>query len=265
LDITKYDAVVTVSGDGLIHEIMNGFMKRSDAGNALKKVSIGIIPCGTNNSYIISCLGEKRGFDPTFAALQIVKGRPMAIDLCSIAYDDHRYFSFLSQNYGTTAYADLATEHLRWMGDARTVIGLLKEIFARNSYNIQAAVQVVESDKETIRANYKKSLNAEAWFPVNELEGNVVDTIPDLSEPVPDDWMVIDGEISYFLASKVPLLARGMLSHPFALPNDGTIDLMMVRGCPSISKQLDVFNKVEKGQHINSDIVSRNIATFYAY
>lgn len=257
MDIKKYDAVVTVSGDGLIHEILNGFMKRTDASEALKKIALGLIPSGTNNSYIISCLGEKRGFDPAFAALQIVKGRSMAIDLCSVVYDDHRYFSFLSQNYGTTAYADLGTEHLRWMGDARTVVGLLHEIFARNSYNIQAAVQVVESDKETIRANYKKTMHNETWLPVNELEGNIVDTIPDLSEPVPDDWLVIDGEISYFLASKVPLLSRGMLSHPFALPNDGTIDLMLVRGCPSISKQLDVFNKVEKGQHINCEIVSR--------
>jgi sphingosine kinase len=37
----------------------------------------------------------------------------MTFDLCSVTYDDHRYFSFLSQNYGITAYADLGTEHMR--------------------------------------------------------------------------------------------------------------------------------------------------------
>lgn len=37
----------------------------------------------------------------------------MAIDLCSVTYDDHRYMSFLSHNYGITSYADLATENLR--------------------------------------------------------------------------------------------------------------------------------------------------------
>lgn len=248
---------MTVSGDGLVHEIMNGFMKRTDASDALKKVSMGLIPCGTNNSFIISCLGEKRGFDPNFAALQIVKGKSMAVDLCSVVYDDHRYFSFLSQNYGATAYADLGTESLRWMGDARTIVGLLSEIFARNTYYIQAAVQVIDSNKETIRDNYKRTVDNEAWLPQNELEGSIVDTIPDLSEPVPDDWKVIEGDISFFLTSKVPLLARGMLSHPFALPNDGAIDLIMVRGGQSISKQLDVFNKVEKGHHINNDIVSQ--------
>jgi sphingosine kinase len=222
----------------------------------MKQVSIGIIPGGTGNSLIISLLGEKRGFDPMYTALQVIKGKPMALDLCSVVYDDHRYFSFLTQNYGITAYADLGSEHLRWMGDTRTVVGLMQEIFSRHSYKIEAAVQVVESDKKKIQSNYVTAFANETRVPVNELDGDVVDTIPDLSEPVPKDWMVINDDISFFLTSKVPLLSRGMLSHPCALPNDGNIDLLLVRGSPSIVKELDVFTKVETGQHINSDIVS---------
>ncbi|KAI7905459.1 ATP-NAD kinase-like domain-containing protein [Cokeromyces recurvatus] len=259
LDIENYDTIVTVSGDGVIHEVINGLLKRSDAREVMKKISLGIIPGGTGNSLSISLLGEKRGFDPCYTALQTIKGKPMAFDLCSIVYDDHRYFSFLSQNYGITAYADLGTEHMRWMGDARTVVGLLQEIFSRHTYNIKAAIQVVESDKKKMQNDYITSFTNEVNVPMNELEGDVVDTIPDLSEPVPDDWMVIEDKISFFLTSKVPLLARGMLSHPYALPNDGTIDLLLVRGSPNISKELDVFSKVEKGQHINSDIVKYSV------
>ncbi|KAI9483673.1 MAG: ATP-NAD kinase-like domain-containing protein [Benjaminiella poitrasii] len=262
LDVEAYDAVVTVSGDGVIHEVINGFLKRPDAREAMKKVSIGIIPCGTGNSLSISILGEKRGFDPCYTALQVIKGKPMALDLCSIVYDDHRYFSFLSQNYGITAYADLGTEHMRWMGDTRAVVGLMQEIFSRHTYNINAAVQVVESDKKRIQNDYVTSFANETRVSVNELEGEVVDTIPNLSEPVPKDWMVIDDEISFFLASKVPLLSRGMLSHPCALPNDGTIDLLLVRGSPGITKQLDVFTKVETGKHINCDIVKCPICLY---
>ncbi|KAI8080187.1 ATP-NAD kinase-like domain-containing protein [Gilbertella persicaria] len=256
LDIDAYDAIIAVSGDGVIHEIINGFLKRPDAREAMKKVSLGIIPGGTNNSLAISILGEKRGFDPEFNALQIIKGKPMALDLCSVVYDDHRYFSFLSQNYGITAYADLGTEHLRWMGDTRTVIGMLQEILGRKSYRIQAAIQVVESDKNRIKAKYKDAFKKESREPMNELEGQVVDGMPNLSEPLPTDWLVIDGDVAFFLASKVPLLARGMLSHPCALPSDGTIDLMLVRGKPGVLKQLDVFTKVETGKHMDSDIVS---------
>lgn len=187
----------------------------------------------------------------------------MALDLCSVTYDDHRYFSFLSQNFGITAYADLATEHMRWMGDTRTIVGLLQEIFARHSYKAKIAIQVVESNKRKIQLEYRDAYLQEERVPMNESDGNVLDTIPPLNEPVPKDWLEIEDDISFFLTSKVPLLARGMLSHPCALPNDGNLDLMLVRGSPSISKQLDVFTKVETGQHMNSKIVSINRFFFW--
>ncbi|KAG0740704.1 hypothetical protein G6F57_011205 [Rhizopus arrhizus] len=245
LDPTAYDAVVTVSGDGIIHEMINGFLSRPDGKEIIKNVPLGIIPGGTNNSFIISILGEKRGFDPVYTAFQVVKGQSMALDLCSVTFDDHSYYSFLSQNYGITSYADLGTEHMRWMGDTRTVVGLLQEIFSRHTYGIEAAIQLVEADKKKIIANYQSQKKI-----VNEIE-----EIPALSEPVPEDWMVVKGDVALFLASKVPLLARGMLSHPCAMPNDGAIDIMMVRGSPGIKKQLDVFTKVDKGHHIHSDII----------
>lgn len=37
----------------------------------------------------------------------------MPLDLCSVTYDDKQYYSFLSHNYGITAYADLGTENMR--------------------------------------------------------------------------------------------------------------------------------------------------------
>lgn len=76
LDPTAYDAVVTVSGDGIIHELINGFLSRPDGKEIIKNVPLGIIPGGTNNSFIISILGEKRGFDPVYTAFQVVKGTP---------------------------------------------------------------------------------------------------------------------------------------------------------------------------------------------
>ncbi|KAI8877088.1 hypothetical protein K501DRAFT_230817 [Backusella circina FSU 941] len=255
LDKEAYDAIVTVSGDGVIHDVINGFMQREDARDAMRRVSLGIIPGGTGNSLSISLLGEKRGFDPVYTALQVIKGRPLALDLCSVVYDDHRYFSFLSQNYGITAYADLGTEHMRWMGDTRTVVGLMQEIFSRHTYGIKAAIQIVESDKTKIQSNYRANYSSAIPFPSANEDAHIVDTIPDLNKPVSEDWMVIEGDITVFLASKVPLLSRGMLSHPCALPNDGAIDLLLMRGKQSLSKELDMFTKVEKGEHMDNDIV----------
>ncbi|RCH89235.1 sphinganine kinase lcb4, partial [Rhizopus stolonifer] len=245
LDIEAYDAVVTVSGDGVVHEVINGFLSRADGQSVMKRLPLGIIPGGTSNSLIISILGEKRGFDPVYTALQVIKGKSMALDICSVTYDDHSYYSFLSQNYGITSYADLGTESMRWMGDTRTVVGLMQEIFSRHSYGVEAAIQLTESDKQKILANYRSQKK--------DVEDG--QEIPALSEPVPEDWMIIKGDISFFLASKVPLLSRGMLTHPCAMPNDGAMDILMIRGSPGITKQLNIFTKVDKGQHIHCDIV----------
>lgn len=75
LPIESYDAIVTVSGDGLAHEVINGFLQRPDARKAIKKVPLGVIPAGTSNSLSISLAGEKLGFDPAYSALQIIKGK----------------------------------------------------------------------------------------------------------------------------------------------------------------------------------------------
>ncbi|KAL9540832.1 hypothetical protein MBANPS3_009463 [Mucor bainieri] len=255
LDIDSYDTIVTVSGDGLIHEAINGFLQRPDAREALQSVSLGLIPAGTSNSLSISMSGEKLGFDATHNALQIIKGRPLALDLCSITYEDSRYFSFLSQSFGIAAYADLGTEHMRWMGDNRTVVGLLQEIFSKSTYQMEASLLIAESDKEKIKQSYKSGLKSSEWKSPAVGDGAVLDTIPPLSEPVPESWTTINGDVSIFLASNVPLLNRGMLSHPCVSANDGYIDLMLVRGGKGIGKQLSMFTSVDTGKHLDMDVV----------
>lgn len=256
MDIENYDAIVSVSGDGVLHEVINGFLQRLDAREAIRKVSLGIIPGGTSNSFSISMLGEKLGFDPVHTALQVIKGRSLAIDICSVTYEDRRYFSFLSHSFGIAAYADLGTEHMRWMGDSRTVVGLLQEIFANKTYKMEASALIEEKDKSKMKEQCRNNLKASVWKPVNPENGAVNDTIPPLNEPVPDTWTTINDDISFILTSKVCLLNRGMLSHPCASPNDGMLDLLMVRGGKGITKQLGVFTSVDTGTHIDSDIVS---------
>ncbi|KAI8636263.1 ATP-NAD kinase-like domain-containing protein [Parasitella parasitica] len=255
LDIESYDTIVTVSGDGLIHEVINGFLQRPNAREAIKKVSLGIIPAGTSNSLSISMSGEKLGFDATHNALQVIKGRPLALDLCSVTYDDNRYFSFLSQSFGIAAYADLGTEHMRWMGDTRPIIGLMQEIFSKRTYQMEASLLIAESDKQKIKECYKSSFKISEWKDHASGELSVHDTMPPLSEPVPENWTTINGDISMFLTSNVPLLNRGMLSHPCVSANDGFIDLLLVRGGKGITKQLTMFTNVDSGKHLDMDIV----------
>ena len=219
-------------------------------------------------------------------------GKNISFDLCSVTFDDRRYMSFLSHNYGITSYADLATENMRyvipvffflmyiiyhcflffqltellrlihiayrWMGDARTIIGLLQQIFKGETYKMEAAVQIVEANKDKIKSNFPSDKQI-----VDNGKGPIQDTIPPLNEPVPNDWTIIKDDVSFFLTSKTPLLARGMLSHPCAEPNDGLLDLLLVRGNHGLFSKLDLFGKVETGHQIDSDAVSSSF--FYNF
>lgn len=51
-----FDGIVTVSGDGLLHEVVNGLMLRKDWMEIREKVTIGGIPGGTGNGLIKALL-----------------------------------------------------------------------------------------------------------------------------------------------------------------------------------------------------------------
>lgn len=50
----------------------------------------------------------------------------MKVDAFSLTQNGKRTISFMSQALGLMADLDIGTEHLRWMGDARFMIGLMK-------------------------------------------------------------------------------------------------------------------------------------------
>lgn len=258
LDIEKYDAIVTVSGDGVIHEVLNGFLKRPDAAKALKKVPLGVIPGGSGNALNLSLLGEKRGFDAIYAALQVVKGEPLALDVCSVTYDDHRDFSFLSQHFGLAASTEYSSE---LFGNFRETFGLIPELISLKSYHIKAFLQIEQSGKEEIKSNYVSAFANESRNGKNDSEEEIKFTLPPLSEPAPTDWTEIDDKVSVFLASKVPILAKGLMSHPCALPNDGTLDLLVVRGNAPFKKRMDVSNQLKDGKHLENETVIKKMTT----
>lgn len=50
----------------------------------------------------------------------------MKVDLFSFTQGNQKRISFMSQTIGLMADVDIETEHLRWMGDLRFVLGFLR-------------------------------------------------------------------------------------------------------------------------------------------
>lgn len=49
LQVGQYDGILTISGDGLIHEAINGMMNRPDKDEFCNSIAFGFIPAGTAN------------------------------------------------------------------------------------------------------------------------------------------------------------------------------------------------------------------------
>ncbi|EJD53008.1 hypothetical protein AURDEDRAFT_96953 [Auricularia subglabra TFB-10046 SS5] len=230
-----YDAVVAVSGDGLLHEVLNGFAKRPDARKAMQ-VPIAPVPTGSGNGFSLSLLGLKDGLDPAAAVLNVLKGKPMDLDLCSFIQGERKAYSFMSQSMGLMADLDLGTEHLRWMGSARFMYGFLRGLVSMKSCPVELSIKVNEKDKqrmvETHRAIRSKRV-ASASRPdllstagIDDLEDS---QLPDLrfADGPDHEWITFEKPVLYVYAGMMPYVSRDLLQFPVSHTNDGLIDLVV--------------------------------------
>nr|BAH20145.1 AT5G23450 [Arabidopsis thaliana] len=76
------DGIICVGGDGIINEVLNGLLTRSNPKEGVS-IPIGIVPAGSDNSLVWTVLGVR---DPISAALSIVKGGLTATDVFAVEW-----------------------------------------------------------------------------------------------------------------------------------------------------------------------------------
>ncbi|KAF8163335.1 ATP-NAD kinase-like domain-containing protein [Crassisporium funariophilum] len=226
-----FDAVITVSGDGLIHEVLNAFALHADPIKALA-TPVAPIPTGTGNGLSLNLLGIEDGFDVCAAALNAVKGKPMKVDLFSMTQGGKRTISFMSQALGLMADLDIGTDHLRWMGETRFMYGLLRGVMQFKPCPVQLSFKMFENDKDkmaaTVQARRKEvDTTTPMSIPIAS-EESACDALPPLKHHQEDveGWTVFKEPILYVYAGKGPYVARDFMAFPVSLPDDGLIDVM---------------------------------------
>lgn len=132
-----FDGIVTVSGDGLIHEVVNGLYRRADALTIMATTAIGFIPGGSANGLVKAVLdysGEE--FSVENAAFVAAKGRVTKMDLTEIEgeYQKEKIYSFLSTFWGILADCDINSEVLRCIGSARFTIWGIYRVLCLKTY-----------------------------------------------------------------------------------------------------------------------------------
>ncbi|KAI8324533.1 hypothetical protein GQ54DRAFT_58726 [Martensiomyces pterosporus] len=114
-DLSPYSSIVSISGDGLLHEILNGFLRRLDWPK-YQTLPLAVIPAGSGN-------GLAKSLDyiwPEQAAISVVKADVRPLDIMSATLASGRTeYCFLSMTWGLTADIDIESERMRWAGSAR--------------------------------------------------------------------------------------------------------------------------------------------------
>ena len=120
IDFTGYDGFCAIGGDGTMHEVINGMLKRPDG----RQLPIGLVTGGTGNSFMhdLDCL------DPENAAKRILTGRLRPIDIAKVEAAGEILYGFNIVGWGMPTDINILAEKMRWLGEQRYNIASIIEV-----------------------------------------------------------------------------------------------------------------------------------------
>jgi sphingosine kinase len=265
IDVDAYDVIAPCSGDGLVYEVFNGLAKKPNAGEALAKIALAHVPCGTGNAMSWNLNGTGSA---SMAALCIVKGLRTPLDLVSITQGDRRTLSFLSQSFGIVAETDLGTENIRWMGSARFTYGFLVRLLGKTVYPCDLAIKVDIDDKQGIKDHYQTECRRRASPRDCGTPAQSVGLPPlkygSVTDPLPNDWTLVPyDKLGNFYAGNMAYMAADTNFFPASLPSDGFLDLVTIDGDIGRRTSLQMLLAVDNGTFFDMpDVKIRKISGY---
>ena len=124
-DITKYNGLLIVGGDGTFHEVINGLLNRIDQ----EKIPIGIIPAGSGNSF----MQDLDLVDPVKAVQLIISNETRLIDVMRLQMGNEIRYGINLIGWGMVTDVGLTAENIRWIGPIRYTLAALFQILFKKS------------------------------------------------------------------------------------------------------------------------------------
>ncbi|KAL9187118.1 hypothetical protein ACHAXT_010838 [Thalassiosira profunda] len=228
-DISEYDAIIAMGGDGILFEIFQGLLSRPDAQTIISKLKFGIVACGTYNGLAKSLLHWSHAeYNRIESVFQICKGHTAKLDVARyevLAGTGRKsYASFLSFAWGLIADCDFESECLRWLGHIRSDIwAVWRGILRRRRYRARFSYLPPGIGKEVV--------------------------VPEMGEPLPEGWESFEDNFLVFWVCNTSHAAHNMHTCPVAKMNDGLFHVLVVRSSCSRWRLLQMLLQLETGGH----------------
>ncbi|XP_058140764.1 sphingosine kinase 1 [Dasypus novemcinctus] len=247
-DLRRWDALVVMSGDGLMHEVVNGLMERPDWETAIHK-PLSSLPAGSGNA-LASSLNHYAGYEQvtnedllTNCTLLLCRRLLAPMNMMSLRMASGlRVFSMLSLAWGFVADVDLQSEKYRCLGAKRFTLGTLLRLVALRTY--QGRLAYLPAGRAISQGPPSPALDG---------QGPVDTHLVPLEEPVPPHWTVVpDQDFVLVLLLLHSHLGSDMLAVPMDHCAAGVMHLFYVRAGVSRASLLRLFLAMEKGRHMES-------------
>ncbi|XP_018423905.1 PREDICTED: sphingosine kinase 1 isoform X1 [Nanorana parkeri] len=251
-DLSNWDVIAVMSGDGLIFEVINGLMARQDWADAIKK-PLSVLPGGSGNALAASVnyysghqqvTGNKLLMNCAFI---LCKGQPLPLDIVSLTtLPGKRIFSFLSVAWGLISDVDIESEKYRFMGYARFSVGTFVRLTALRTYS--GRLSFLPASPAEVEMDNGGSPTADSGVLEDQL------LVP-LDQPVPSHWNVIEDQFVLVLALYQSHLGAEHFAAPMVKgPGEGLIHLYYATSRISRGSLIKLFMAMEKGTHLDHNI-----------
>ncbi|KAJ3118146.1 hypothetical protein HDU96_003675 [Phlyctochytrium bullatum] len=146
LDVSRYEAIVTVSGDGVFHEVINGLLTRPNWETA-RQLPVSTIGAGSSNAM-------NRNFDcmfPEYGVLNIIKGETRPMDVLSVTHDATStvHYTHLNVAWAYLADLDLESDRFRWLGREKTTFCAVIRLLFLRRYRAHLHILPIDADPGT--------------------------------------------------------------------------------------------------------------------
>ncbi|XP_047223846.1 ceramide kinase family protein isoform X1 [Girardinichthys multiradiatus] len=246
-DLTGFDGVVCVGGDGMFNEILHGVIGRTQQEAGLSEndpavtlqqcpLHIGIVPAGSTDCVCYATVGV---IDPVTSALHIVIGDSQPLDVCSVHYGPGQVrYSVSLVGYGFYGDVLAESEKHRWMGPFRYDYSGAVVFLSNRSYS--GTVQYLPADPLLSSPRDKTrclsgcgvcSRSTERLFRNSSDSGSLYSSYSGpFSNDSEGEWVSVDGR---FKCVSLTCMSSSCAKSPLGLsPSahlaDGTGDLILV-------------------------------------
>ncbi|NXG48625.1 SPHK1 kinase, partial [Psilopogon haemacephalus] len=263
-DLSQWDTLVVMAGDGLLYEVVNGLMERPDWEQTMKK-PLCILPGGSGNALAASInyyagneqvAKKKLLLNCTFI---LCKGLHTQMDLVSLSTaSGRRLFSFLGFGWGFISDVDIDSEKYRRLGNARFTLGTLQCLAKLRLYQGRLSYLPAAPEQGNPPAPRAPQANGKAAQVVPPAGTEALGALPadsllaPLGQPVPAHWTVVpEEEFVTVYAIYQSHLGTNLLMAPAARLHDGCIHLFYLRAGVSRVALLKIFLAMARGTHLD--------------